>query len=356
MYSVKIYGSGSIGNHLANAFRSKDFDVIMSDISNEALERSKNDIYPNRYGKWDDKIELANSLDIKDIYSDIVFIGTPPEHHIKIAIQELNNNPKLILIEKPLCEPSMYELDKLYNLSKTSNTRILVGYNHVVSSASIKFKDFLNDSFLGNIETISSYTREHWGGIFGAHPWLDGPKDSYLGYYSKGGGALCEHSHGLNMWQYLSHSLGLGKIIEVNANLDFYSDGTVNYDKNAIVSLKNESGVIGDLIQDVITFPTIKKSRVQGFKKFAEIELSKNNTDIITTGDKNDENVIVFNKTRPDDFIWEVEHIISILKNPKIISPISIERGIETMLVIEAIFESSKLKKPINVNYTKILN
>ena len=356
MYSVKVYGAGSIGNHLTNAFRSKGFDVILTDISQEALDRAKNKIYPERYGNWDSKIDLHLSKDVSKVSCDIVFIGTPPEYHVEIALKELENNPKLILIEKPLCEPNMNDLDILYEKSKKINTKILVGYNHIVSKASLKLKDYLSESIIGKVQTISSYTREHWGGIFGAHPWLDGPKDSYLGYYQKGGGALCEHSHGLNMWQHLSHSLGMGRVTEVNATLDFYSDGTVNYDKNAIVSLKNESGIIGDLIQDVITYPTIKKSKVQGDKNYIEIELSKNNTDILRYHKNNKVEEIIFTKSRPDDFIWEVEHIISVLENPNINSPISLERGIETMLVIEAIFKSSKSNKPINVNYNKILN
>lgn len=354
MYSVKIYGAGSIGNHLANAFRSKDFDVVLSDIDPAALDRAKNLIYPQRYGIWDSKIDLQNAKEIENLKTDIVFIGTPPEHHISIALKELENNPKVILIEKPLCEPAMKDLDLLFEASKNTNTKILVGYNHVVSKAAQELNKYLSTDYLGEIQTISSYTREHWGGIFNAHPWLDGPKDSYLGYSAKGGGALCEHSHGLNFWQHLSNQLNLGRIEEVSAELFSFKNEKVDYDKLVIASLKTESGHYGDLIQDVVTFPTIKKSKVQGDKRFAEIEINVNNTDIVTTGGINETpSKELIKKTRPDDFIWEVEHIISLIKGEITDSPIALIRGIETMCVIEAIFRSSKERKPVKVAWKK---
>lgn len=352
MYSVKIYGAGSIGNHLAHAFRSKGFNVVLSDIDSKALDRAKNLIYPERYGSWDPEIQLRDSISVENLKTDIVFIGTPPEYHVSIALKELENEPKIILIEKPLCEPTMKDLDILFEASKNTSTKILVGYNHIVSKASQRLDNYLNQEFLGEIQTISSYTREHWGGIFNAHPWLDGPKDTYLGFSSRGGGALCEHSHGLNFWQHLSHRLGLGRVEEVNAEISYHKDKYVNYDKLVVATLKTKSGLYGDLIQDVVTFPTIKKSKVQGNKCFAEIELSTNNSDIITTGGLNETlDKKIIKKSRPDDFIWEVEHIISLMQGEIEESPISLIRGIDTMCVIEALFESSLTHKPVKVQY-----
>ena len=58
MKKIKIIGAGSIGNHLANAARNLGWDVVVCDIDPEALERMRFDIYPKRYGSWDDKIRL----------------------------------------------------------------------------------------------------------------------------------------------------------------------------------------------------------------------------------------------------------------------------------------------------------
>ena len=60
---------------------------------------------------------------------------------------------------------------------------------------------------------------------------------------------------------------------------------------------------------------------------------------------------IILNKTRQNDFIWEVEHVIDLLDGRIKKSPISLDRGIETMCVIEALFRSSQERKPVKVNW-----
>ena len=56
---ILIYGAGSIGNHYANGFIERNHDVFVTDIDSEALNRMKNEIYPSRYGKWNDSIQLS---------------------------------------------------------------------------------------------------------------------------------------------------------------------------------------------------------------------------------------------------------------------------------------------------------
>jgi len=60
MKSVLIFGAGSIGNHLAHACRNKDWEVAIYDADPQALERTRETIYPQRYGKWDNNICLVH--------------------------------------------------------------------------------------------------------------------------------------------------------------------------------------------------------------------------------------------------------------------------------------------------------
>ena len=62
MYRVKMYGAGSSGNHLANASRVLGWDVTVCDVDEVPLNRMKNEIYPGRYGKWDEGIKLFNCV------------------------------------------------------------------------------------------------------------------------------------------------------------------------------------------------------------------------------------------------------------------------------------------------------
>lgn len=85
MATVKIIGAGSIGNHLAHGFRSRGWDVTMVDVSQAARDRTKETIYPNRYGAWDDSITLTTPEDVAGRLFDVVIIGTPPATHLALA-------------------------------------------------------------------------------------------------------------------------------------------------------------------------------------------------------------------------------------------------------------------------------
>ena len=60
--NVKIIGAGSIGNHLANACVAQGLSVTIVDIDKDALDRTKNIIYPERYGNWDNNIILTQPV------------------------------------------------------------------------------------------------------------------------------------------------------------------------------------------------------------------------------------------------------------------------------------------------------
>ena len=356
MYKVKIFGAGSIGNHLAYACRNKDWKVTICDIDNEALERTKNEIYPSRYNSWDDSISLINAtIEDNDIY-DLIIIGTPPNTHLSIALEVINkNNPKVILIEKPMLTPDLEGAQKLYEIAKEKGIFISVGYNHTLTQNSFDAQKILNDGVIGKTLTITSMTREHWGGIFAAHPWLKGPSDTYLGYYKKGGGACGEHSHAINIWQHFAHVLNLGKIVKVSAKMNIIRDGNAEFDDMCFLNVTTEKGIVGNIIQDVVTAPTQKNLRIQGDIGFLEWHVGyENGKDAVVYGDENNINKILIEKTRPDDFKNEIDHLSKILDGEVIKnSPVSIERGLDTMMVIAAAFKSHFENREIKINYSK---
>ena len=134
MYSVLIYGAGSIGNHLAHACRTKGWGVVLCDMDSDALERTRKDIYPSRYGSWDQDIELVDMKSIPDKHFDLVIIGTPPDSHLSLATGVLENRPpRVLLIEKPLCTPSLDGLSEITALQKATGTFVAVGYNHTLT-------------------------------------------------------------------------------------------------------------------------------------------------------------------------------------------------------------------------------
>jgi predicted dehydrogenase len=356
MHSIRIVGAGSIGNHLAHAARTRGWSVTLTDIDKSALERARDEIYPARYGAWDNAIVLKDSREATADKADVVFIGTPPDTHVALAMEALKNvTPKVLLLEKPLAGPDLAGCDALAKAAKAAGVFAAVGYNHCLGKNTVLAEELLRSGVLGRLQTISSRTREHWQGIFNAHPWLSGPAASYLGFSARGGGACGEHSHGINIWQHFAHVTGAGRVAEVSATLDRVTEGGADYDQAAFLTLKTESGLIGDVIQDVVTSPAEKSARLQGEAGFVEwrvnAALGKDSVTSGSTGGKAEEVMIA--KTRPDDFIAEIDHLQGVMAGTISNSPISLERGLDTMMVIAAAFKSNELGRRVRIDWNR---
>jgi predicted dehydrogenase len=352
---VKVIGAGSIGNHLANASRRLGCEVVVCDTNRDALERMQQQVYPGRYGSWDDDIQLFESGEAPVGGFDLICIGTPPDSHMTLAQKALLERPKALQIEKPLCPPDLNGAAALSAGLASSSTRAFVGYDHVVGRAARTLADVLARGVIGSISTFDVEFREHWGGIFKAHPWLDGPADSYLGYWQRGGGASGEHSHALNLWQFLSHLIGGGRVTEVSASVRYTRDNGVDYDDLCLCHLRTENGHVGRVVQDVVTRPVKKEALLVGTGgsvRWINGYGPRGDAVVVAQADQPAE-VIEVPKTRPDDFIWELEHIDASLNADAPASPMAIERGFETMLAVAAAHRSQKLGRPVRINYTK---
>lgn len=354
---VKIYGAGSIGNHLAHACRSRNWRVTMCDTDEEALKRTREDIYPARYGEWDDGIALAKPEDVSGRAFDLVIIGTPPESHIALASLELDKGgdaPRVILIEKPLCGPDMAGCAELWRKARDAGSTVCVGYNHALTANTGYAERLLREEDLGGPRTLTVEWVEHWGGIFAAHPWLDGPSDSYLGRADLGGGACGEHSHGINIWQHFSHLVGAGRIVEVASVMDRVVGGGVDYDRIAQLSVTTETGLVGYIVQDVVTRPPRKRLRVQGERGALvwEVNRAPDNDAVSWWTDGSQWREELMPKTRPEDFAGEIRHAGALLENPDAPSPISLERGLETMMVVAAAHRSAAEGRTVHIDYS----
>lgn len=345
---VKIIGAGSIGNHLAHACRLLGWDVTVVDASDVSLNRMRDEIYPSRYGKWDEQIHLYTPALAPRGNFDCIFIGTPPDTHMALALQAIEEQPRILVIEKPLCQPTEKAFIQLAELSArrrnfSKDTMVLVGYNHLVTPA----VQYLADQTAHNtVKNISVRWQESWLGIFKAHPWLKGPWSSYLGFTDRGGGASGEHSHGLNLCQYLAHRAGWGRIVQVSSDFHFVQEDNCNYDITVGFRMTTESGHKCDVFQDVVTEPAIKKAHVQTLQlgNISWSHRGEGTHDTVMTPDHGGEYAVKM--TRPDDFKYEVAHIADLLSDREHYadSPLHIKRGIETMQVLYYARRSSAAK------------
>lgn len=338
---VKVYGAGSIGNHFAHAASTLGWTVALCDVDRVALTRTKFEIFPERYGKWDPAIELYEVGNEPTGDFDLIIVGTPPNSHVAVARGALLEEPQSLLIEKPLSGPDLTGLAALRNDLSKSKTHGFVGYNHLLSPATSFLRKMLSQGHLGEIITLDVEFRENWSGIFAAHPWLSGPEDSYLGFSRHGGGALGEHSHGISLWQHLARVAGCGEIVDVEPTIRMKSIGEALFDDYAALGLRTESGLVGTVIQDVSSWPARKRARVVGKDGYAEISFGiPQGSDSVSGSVNGNDFVETFPKTRPQEFIRELEHIEDVLAGDVggNSSPISFESGVATSVVLAKAF------------------
>ncbi len=355
-YRVKIIGAGSVGNHHANACRTVGWDVTVVDASPDALTRMREEIYPKRYGAWDEAIVLASPAEAAKGF-DVVIIGTPPDTHLPIATAILREEaPRVLLIEKPLCSPTLEGLDEfLAEARKRPETAILVGYNHILAQNTLQAEEIVRAGAFSDPQALDCEFRSNWTNILKAHPWLAGPADTYLGFWKRGGGAGGEHSHGLNLWQHFAHVVDAGRVTEVDAMMEYVTDGGADYDRSCFLNLVTEKGLVGRLAQDVITQPK---------RKFLDIHFGDGTlgwrNDVTKTTDEvhvqkhgADAETITIEKTRPEEFGRETEHVRKILDGELSIgeSPIRLERGVDTMLVLAAAHRSHAERRRVGIDY-----
>jgi predicted dehydrogenase len=350
---VKVLGAGSIGNHLSNAARQLGWSVDIIDPDPSALQRTRTDIYPSRYGVWDDAIRLFAPDGAPSGGYDLICIDTPPDSHMPLARAAVAERPKALLVEKPLCGPDLAGAQELADEAAAAGVAVFVGYDHVVGRAVRMVADVLASEEIGAVTTIDVEFREHWGGIFAAHPWLNGPWDSYLGFTMRGGGASGEHSHAANLWQHFAHIAGAGRVSEIDATLDFIRDGRIDYDRLCLMNIRTESGLLGRCVQDVVTQPPRKCARIQGADGYIEWRCgAEPGVDVVAgrlAGREWFEERV--SKTRPDDFIEELSHIKEALSSGPSLSPISLARGLDTALIIAAALRSAETGRRAYIDF-----
>jgi predicted dehydrogenase len=348
MTSVKIIGAGSIGNHLANAARSKGWDVTLCDIDPAALQRTRESIYPGRYGAWDEAIRLVTTDEAPRGGFDWIFIGTPPDVHMRLALDAVDERPNGLLIEKPVATPDLADCQTLHERTQEYGVRAFVGYDHAVSQSAARFAEIARS--LGDPKTLDVAFREHWQGIFNAHPWLSGPADTYLGFWERGGGACGEHSHALNLWQHFASVIGAGRIASVSATMDYVERDGASYDQNAMLNVRTETGFAGRIVQDVVTRPPLKWARLQAADAAVEWQCIATPYHDVVRIDGDTPSETLFDKTRPQDFIQELDHLETALTDGTP-SPIDLACGLDSMLVIAAAHMSARTGRSVSINY-----
>ena len=140
----------------------------------------------------------------------------------------------------------------------------------------------------------------------------------------------------------------------VTASLDYVRNDLVDYDKLCLLNLRTESGLVGRVVQDVVTSPPRKWARIQGDDGSVDLAIGfEPGADGVTwkLGDAEAESTII-EKTRPDDFIAELGHIESVLEGRDDSGILLLDRCLDTMLVVAAAHLSAAEGRCVKIDYS----
>ena len=225
---IKVHGAGSIGNHLSHAARRLGWSVDLIDIDPAALERARDEIYPARYGSWDERhrsVHLGRGAQGR-LRPDPGRHAARQPHAARAATRSRRARAPFSSRSRsarPICDGA----DELIAKAKAKGCRLFVGYDHVVGAAAERFCALIDEGRAGEVQTLDVEFREHWGGIFAAHPWLSGPVRQLSRLLAARRWRGGEHSHAFNLWQHFAHRLGQGRVSRVTANLDYVEEDGV---------------------------------------------------------------------------------------------------------------------------------
>jgi hypothetical protein len=241
------------------------------------------------------------------------------------------------MVEKPICSPNKKEFTRFGEIMKSTKQKFIVGYNHSVSkSFNFFIGELLRESNI-EIKRIDSNTLESWDGIMRAHPWLETPYNSYLGYFSRGGGALSEHSHGLHLF------LTVLKYLKIESEICYipsflFDNSEKKCDIYTQINVVKNDLDFARLQFDLTTFPAIKSMKIETTIATYIWKIESQNLDIVEVFDQ-EYNLLIhkeFHKTRRDDFVTELEHIKEMIEDDKVYinSPLNIKMGLKTQEII----------------------
>ena len=329
---IKIIGAGSAGNHMAHALTTiKEINkIVVTDVSKEALSRSKNQIYLKRYKKWNDKLFLEiekKNLKENNFY-DAIIISSPPKFHKDNIINNIDKTD-VFLIEKPLCLPFTKEITFFKNLKKKYKNKIfMTGYNHRLFPSTQYLKKIIQNK---KIQYCKVSFKENIGGFLKAHTWMKSINESYLSKTKFGGGSLCEHSHALNLVQFV---LNDKKIKIIDKSYKFNKDKK-NYHDLYFGGRLKINDTICEFEQNFETLPIEKKISVKTKNNIVELIYNyKENNDLIIVNNFKKIKKYYFNKSRRDDFIYEANYLYKIITKRIKKNVLEISNGISTMETI----------------------
>ena len=283
---INLIGFGSIGKrHLKNLLNFEEVDLV-----NIFTRKKIKQINDNRIRNFD-----LSELDSKKSF--LTIIATSADVHIKY-LKKVYNNTKFILVEKPLADYSFSE----FNEELDPENKIFVGYNLRFSKVIQYLKKVIGDlDKSGRLYSLNVLNTSH------IKIWRNQPLSQSISLNpNKGGGALLELSHDIDLVNYLM-DIDFNKSFLNRINLPL---NIINIDSSYHCLGISKNNIPFSIFSSFSSHIIRKKYYLDTTEVSYEIDLIKSTVKKYSLGNKVGE--INFEETRDDTFLKQIKNIINI--------------------------------------------
>lgn len=319
-FNVLVIGCGSVGQRHARLLSQRqDVDLYAADSFADNLSACMKIA--------DIKKSWRDFKDALDHGMDGVFICTPNESHVPIALEAIKKT-SVLMIEKPVSD-SLDEALKLSGLIGCN--RILVGYMNRFNTQLQKVKKYIESGELGTIAYINASVYTYATLVNAKTDFRDKVKWTLVSDYT----------HELDFMRYL-----VGDACEVFAMAAKTGELEHMPDPNIVeIIMRFESGAIGTVHMDYIRDPEKRSLEIVGDRGSIELYIPQGKLRLYKSGKPGfEENQIQF--SRDDVFTKQIDNFIGVLNDEE--EPfVTIEDGIVAARLADAVIRSCKTRMPV---------
>ena len=316
---IGVCGIGSIGfRHARLLAQRNDVEILLCDTTQAHLDSAKH--LPNLE-------KLTQSFEeLLDSNLDGLIIATPDHLHIPLA-EAACRKRIAVLIEKPVAE-NTEQGEKLIEVIKATNTKVLVGYPLRHNSIFLKAKELIDEGIIGN--PVSFHI------MLGSYNTLVAAKNRFNpDDLNK---LFVDYSH---EWDYLNWFLGKAKRVAAIKHQSGNREKTQNPNVvNAILEL--ESGISGTAHLDYVQSPGQRHFTIIGDKGTIAVDAVKGRI-FLQIYSEDFERIYQFAETFDLMMAKQIEHFIAVIENREECR-VNLDDGLNALRVADALILSAQNK------------
>jgi len=328
---VLVIGCGSIGQRHIRNLRSLGIPYIT------ALRSKK-----GHFQKLPEELDVTEVSSWEEALSekpDVAIIANPTSLHLEYVLKLLPL-VKGIFVEKPLSH-SMAGIDRLVKEAAKHKTVLFVGHNLMFHPITKTIKNFTDKNELGNILNIQCQFGQ-W--LPDWHPYEDF-KQAYYARKDLGGGVALTLIHEIHMAIDLAGDpvIVAGMVSDselLDLDVDVISD----------VMVRHKSGCVSQIHLDYIQKPSHRSGLISFERGWVSYDYSEHR--VIAQGPADAAPVTIWSDNTYDAndmYIDEIKEFIEYVEEHRIKNSFDIESAIESLKLVDALFESQSNKSIINI-------